>query len=168
MNTEFFYSGSCDMALGKKSVPDNLRHFMIYFIVFFACILLVLTALSFEDTKTEIQSSTSMYLGSAASSIASVTDWDYISAITPGSESSDRYTNLVQVFKTTETRYPNINKILVIEKSPAGYEYLVDSAWGTPDGHAIGSPFVDEPGNFDILYNEGIPYGLSLPTNPIP
>ena len=164
MNTEFFYSGSCDMALGKKSVPDNLRHFMIYFIVFFACILLVLTALSFEDTKTEIQSSTSMYLGSAASSIASVTDWDYISAITPGSESSDRYTNLVQVFKTTETRYPNINKILVIEKSPAGYEYLVDSAWGTPDGHAIGSPFVDEPANFDILYNEGIPYG-TLPTN---
>ncbi|MGA7628206.1 MAG: PAS domain S-box protein [Methanoregula sp.] len=137
---------------------------MIYFIVFFACVLLVLTALSFEDTKTEIESSTSMYLGSAASSIASVTNWNYISAITPGSESSDRYTNLVQVFKTTEARYPNINKILIIEKTPSGYEYLADSAWDTPDGHAIGSPFVDAPANFDTLYNEGIPFG-TLPTN---
>ncbi|MGB8891937.1 MAG: hypothetical protein WCC86_07700, partial [Methanoregula sp.] len=119
------------MPLGKRSIPDSLRHFMIYFIVFFACVLLVLTALSFEDTKTEIESSTSMYLGSAASSIASVTNWNYISAITPGSESSDRYTNLVQVFKTTEARYPNINKILIIEKTPSGYEYLADSAWDT-------------------------------------
>jgi PAS domain S-box-containing protein len=152
------------MTLGKKGIPDNLRHFMIYFIVFFACVLLVLTALSFEDTKTEIQSSTSMYLGSAASSIASVIDWNYINAITPGSESSDRYMNLVKVLKTTEASYPNINKILVIEKAPSGYEYLVDSAWGTPDGHAIGSPYIAGPENIDSLYTAGIPIG-TLPSD---
>jgi PAS domain S-box-containing protein len=105
-----------------------------------------------------------MYLGSAASSIASVIEWNYISDITPGSESSDRYTNLVQVFKTTETSYPDIKKILVIEKTQTGYEYLVDSAWGTSDGHTIGSPYVDGPPNFDTLYNEGIPFG-TLPAN---
>ena len=71
----------------KHAITDSMRQFMIYFIVFFACVLLVLTAFSFEDTKTEIRSSTSMYLGSAASSIASVIDWNYIDTFTPGSES---------------------------------------------------------------------------------
>jgi len=148
----------------KTGILDNLRHFMIYFIVFFACVLLVLTALSFEDTKTEIRSSTGMYLGSAASSIASVIDWDYINAITPNSESSDRYMNLVHVLNTTEASYPNIHKIIVIEKTQSGYEYLVDSAWGTPDGHSIGSQYIAGPGNLDTLYNNAVPLG-TLPVN---
>jgi len=147
----------------KHAIMDSMRQFMIYFIVFFACVLLVLTALSFEDTKTEIRSSTSMYLGSAASSIASVIDWNYIDTFTPGSESSDSYTKLLQVLKTTQARYPNFKRIMVIEKTPAGYEYLVDSAWGTPDGQGIGSPFVPGPANIDTLF-DGVPYG-TLPEN---
>jgi PAS domain S-box-containing protein len=149
----------------KYTIPDTLRHFMIYFIVFFACILLVLTALSFEDTKTEIRSSTSMYLGSAAASIASVTDWNYISTFSPGNESSERYQRLEQVLKTTQSRYPNIRNIQVIEKTPSGFSYLADSAWGTPEGHAIGSPYVPGPANINTLF-DGTPYG-SLPSGRI-
>ena len=144
-------------------IPDSLRQFMIYFIVFFACVLLILTALSFEDTKTEIRSSTSMYLGSAASSIASVIDWNYIGTFSPGNESSDNYGKLLQVLKTTQAHYPNFKRILVIEKTPSGYTYLIDSAWGTPDGHRTGSPYIQGPANIDSLF-EGVPYGI-LPTD---
>jgi len=152
------------MALGNSAISDRLRHFLVYFIVFFACILLVLTAFSFEDSKTEIRTSTSMYLGSAASSIASVVDWNYLNAITPGSENSARYMNLLDVLKTTESRYPNIEKILVIEKTSSGYEYIIDSDWGTPGGHSIGSPFSGGPDNLDSLYSDGIPMG-TIPEN---
>lgn len=152
------------MKIKPAASNDKLRQFMVYVIVFFACVLLVLTALSFEDTRTEIRSATSMYLGSAASSIASVIDWDYISAITPGSETSPRYTNLVNVLKTTEARYPNIDRILVIEKTGQGFEYVVDSAWGTADGHPTGSVFSGGPDNFATLYSDGIPLG-TLPEN---
>jgi PAS domain S-box-containing protein len=146
------------MTMKKTAIPDILRHVMIYVIVFFACILLVLTALSFEDTKTEIRSSTSMYLGSAAASIASVADWNYIGALSPGNESSERYVKLLQVLKTTREHYPNINKILVLQKTGNGYEYLVDSDWGMPGGHPIGSPYLSGPANIATLFN-GIPYG---------
>ena len=131
---------------------------MIYFIVFFACILLVLTALSFEDTKTEIRSSTGMYLGSAAASIASVTDWNYISAFSPGNESSDRYVKLLDVLKTTRERYPNIQKILVLEKTASGYTYLADSDWGTPAGHPTGSSYTGGPADIAALF-DGVPRG---------
>ena len=131
---------------------------MVYFIVFFACVLLVLTALSFNDTRGQIQSSTSMYLGSAASSIASVTDWNYISTLSPGNESSARYMNVIEMFTTTQERYPDIKRIFVLEKTPGGYVYLADSAWGTPEGHAIGSPLEDGPANIGTLFN-GAPYG---------
>ncbi|MFA4876240.1 MAG: PAS domain S-box protein [Methanoregula sp.] len=142
----------------KHSIPDGLRQFMVYFIVFFACLLLVLTSLSFEDTKTEIRTSTSMYLGSAAASIASVIDWNYISSFSTGNETSDRYQQLLQVFRTTQARYPNIRKILVVEKTPSGFAYLADSAWGTPEGHATGAAYVTGPANIGTLF-DGIPYG---------
>ena len=146
------------MPVRSSAIPDTFRHFMIYFIVFFACILLVLTALSFEDTKTEIRSSTGMYLGSAAASIASVTDWNYISAFSPGNETSDRYVKLQDVLRTTRERYPNIHTILVLEKTASGYAYLADSEWGTPAGHPIGSPYTGGPANLAALF-DGVPQG---------
>ena len=125
----------------SSAIPDTLRYFMIYFIVFFACILLVLTALSFEDTKTQIRSSTSMYLGSAAASIASVTDWNYISTFSPGNENSDRYVKLLDVLRTTRERYPNINKILVLEKTVPGMHTWLTATGGrlavTPSARPI-------------------------------
>lgn len=62
-------SRKCSMPVRGASISNVLQHFTIFSIVFFVCILLVLTALLFEDTKNEIRSSTGMNLGRESTNV---------------------------------------------------------------------------------------------------
>lgn len=145
------------MNVNKSIISERVRQFFVYIIVFFACILLVLTALSFEDTKNVFTDSTKIYISGSATSIASVTEWSYIQELSrPGSEETPAYDRVLTVLKTTRERHPNIQKIVILTRTPSGYIYMVDSNWGTPDGHSSGSSYTGSPVLIDAAYS-GVP-----------